>query len=247
MWISSYTPRLTVAEADRCWMSPAAVCGLAAVGDSVRPETRKFLNNVSDRGLIPYIKSGEGKTAPKLYSLVSAVMLRTIKEITANGRPYDFAGPIARQAGEIARNLIEHHGSLDEIDYGGPEWVVLYESDHGGRVARVRTARWSTLQAGDMLGTYDLGIFSAGEVVWNVIRHYADPWARERIILGLDAPAGRYDGSDDQGRPLDPAHPWNASLPPLERARRLVEIEEYITAREDRDHASPSEPSKRAD
>jgi hypothetical protein len=32
--------------------------------------------------------------------------------------------------------------------------------------------------------------------------------------------------------PLDPNHIWNQGLPPLERAKRLVEIEEYIARRE---------------
>ena len=45
-------------------------------------------------------------------------------------------------------------------------------------------------------------------------------------------PLSRYAGCDDQGYPLDPDHPWNRDLPPLERAKRLVEIEEIINRRE---------------
>lgn len=45
-------------------------------------------------------------------------------------------------------------------------------------------------------------------------------------------PPSRYAGCDDQGYPLDPNHPWNRDLPPLERAKRLVEIEEIINRRE---------------
>lgn len=42
----------------------------------------------------------------------------------------------------------------------------------------------------------------------------------------------KYRGFDFNGFPLDPKHPWNTALPPDERARRLIEIEEYIAARE---------------
>jgi hypothetical protein len=44
----------------------------------------------------------------------------------------------------------------------------------------------------------------------------------------------RYIGVDDAGFPLDPNHPGNLNLSPLARAKRLVEIEEYI---EDRDRS----------
>jgi hypothetical protein len=44
-----------------------------------------------------------------------------------------------------------------------------------------------------------------------------------------DAPK-RYVGVDDRGLPLDPKHPQNLKLSPLDRAKRLVEIEEYIEA-----------------
>jgi hypothetical protein len=44
----------------------------------------------------------------------------------------------------------------------------------------------------------------------------------------------RYAGCDDDGSPLDPEHPWNKDRPPVERAKRLVEIEEYIVKREQR-------------
>jgi hypothetical protein len=44
----------------------------------------------------------------------------------------------------------------------------------------------------------------------------------------------RYAGCDDEGSPLDPEHPWNKDRPPVERAKRLVEIEEYIVKRDKR-------------
>lgn len=41
-----------------------------------------------------------------------------------------------------------------------------------------------------------------------------------------------YSGSDENGYPLDPAHPWNTDLPPDQRAKRHREIHAYIAKRE---------------
>lgn len=41
----------------------------------------------------------------------------------------------------------------------------------------------------------------------------------------------RYRGADSNGYPLDPAHPWNADLPPKEREARIAEIQRYIEER----------------
>ena len=56
-------------------MTPADTCDLAAVGDYKDPKTKKLLNTLSDRGHVPFVKSGEARTSPRLYSLVSAAML----------------------------------------------------------------------------------------------------------------------------------------------------------------------------
>src|SRR5690348_16886819 len=113
MRIAPYTPKLTIAEADRCWMHPIDVCALAAVGDADKPDVRRFLSNISDRGHIPFEKSGEAKTKPRLYSCVSAIMLRAMREITGSGRPYEFAAPIAAHIAALARDLIRDCRSID--------------------------------------------------------------------------------------------------------------------------------------
>lgn len=41
-----------------------------------------------------------------------------------------------------------------------------------------------------------------------------------------------YRGCDENGYPLDPAHPWNADLPPADRIKRRREIDAYIAERE---------------
>lgn len=242
MRISTYTPKLTVAEADRCWMTPLEVCDLAVIGDPSKPEVRRFLNNVSDRGFIPFVKSGDAKTSPKLYSCISAVALRCFREITVSGRPYEFAAPIAAHVADLARKIIVEVRELNELDSEVPDWFVVYSSGWKGKVESVRTVRAEKLNPEAFFGSYDHGVFSAGDVIWNVLRHYPDYWARDRIARGLDQPAGRYDGSDSNGKPLDPAHPWNANLPPLERAKRLLEIEEYIAMR-DADRAKDDDTS----
>jgi hypothetical protein len=244
MKISNYTPRITPQELDRCWIQPREICELAVVGDIEKPEVRRFLSNLSDRDLLPFVKSGAGKTSPKLYSPNAAIGLRVFKEICRNGRTYDFAAPIAAHIMQLARSLVSTLSDLDQLDAGGPDWLVVFSTDHAGRSCSIETLR-TVMQGGtspmipmenfSLVGNYEFGVIAAGEIIWNVLRHYPDHWARERIIKGLDAPSGRYDGCDVNGMPLDPAHPWNANLPPLERAKRLVEIEEYLAATEKKD------------
>jgi len=56
----------------------------------------------------------------------------------------------------------------------------------------------------------------------------ADSW----FTSSTTSTPSRYVGVDDKGSPLDPKHPQNLKLFPLDRARRLVEIEEYIESRD---------------
>ena len=232
MRIATYTPKLTIAEADRCWMLPIDVCALAAIGDAEKPDVRRFLSNISDRGHIPFEKSGEAKTKPRLYSCISAIILRTMREITDSGRSYEFAAPIAEHVGNLVRGLIRDCASLDELDTGDPDWIVIYQARWNGSAHKIKTIRSADFRPAIFVGgSYDHGVFLAGDVIWNALRHYADYWARDRVARGIDQPS-RYDGGDDKGYPLDPGHPWNRDLPPLERAKRLVEIEDFIARRE---------------
>ncbi len=243
MRISAYTPKLTVAEADRRWMPALDICELAVIGDADKPEVRRFLNNVSEKGHIPFEKPEKSKTSPKLYSCISAIMLRVMREITASGRPYEFASPIAAYVGELARQLITECEKLDDIDTAEADWLVLYETSWNGQAEHIRTVRASELNSDIFSHHYDVGLFSAGAVIWNVLRNYPDYWARDRVLRGLDRPAGRYDGCDLNGYPLDPGHSWNRDLPPLERAKRLLEIEEYIARREAEQSEQAADPA----
>lgn len=231
MLLAPYLPRLTVTEAERCWMQPLDVCELAMIGEEHRPETRKFLANVSDRGHVDFVRSGGGRTSPKLYSLKSAIMLKVFREMTDLQHSYEFAYPIAQKVCETAMGMIGTFDDPHQIEED--DWIVVFRADRKGAPGNIKILRRETLTAGGVLNVLGPagGFIVAGFICFNIFRRYGEYWARERIRTGAD-PGGRYDGCDDNGRPLDPAHTWNASLPPLERARRLVEIEEFIARRD---------------
>lgn len=235
MRLASYIPNLTTAELNRCHLSPAEACELAVVGvGSARgeKEARKLLNNLADRELLPFEKGGTGRTSPKLYSLKAAVMLRSFSELVTNRRPYEFAYPIVQKIAAVTEKVISECHSLDDLDTAdGFEWFVVYSTHERG--PEPRAIRRSEFTPENVARHPDNGVFNAGELIWSIFHRYPDFWSRDRLARGLDAPAGRYDGSDEQGLPLDPAHPWNRNLPPLERAKRLLEIEEYIAKREE--------------
>jgi hypothetical protein len=208
MWLATYIPELTVAEADRCWMPPFELCLLAGM-DKDTPEMRRFLNNISDRGYIPFVKSGPSRTSPRVYSCISAIMMRAITGITASGRTYEFAAPIARHVADLARDMIRRFNTLDMLDKAEPDWLVVYEADHNGFATRIRTVDSEAL----LLGTfrqgrsYDQGVLLAGDLIAGVLRHYPDHWAKDLIRRGISKEKPQ--AFDVHGFPLDPDHPWN--------------------------------------
>jgi len=228
MRLATYLPDLTGNELNRYWLNPAKVCDLAVIGQHKDSTVRRFLANVSDRDLVPFRKSGAGKTAPRLYSLKSATMLRAMKEITSSGRSYEFAAVIADEVGKIMDNVVEtepHYDNVSEHD-----WLIVYSTYWNGRIERLQTVREVDFNAA-VLPAYDNGIFAAGSVIWNILRTYADVWANDRIDRRLDVDQSRYVGNDAEGRPLDPNHPWNQSADPVERAKLLLRNELIIGKR----------------
>lgn len=237
MRISLYTPDFTVDELNRFHLTANDACLLGAVGagsEKSLAESRKRLSNISARdGLIPFEKSGVAKTSPNLYSVKSALMFRCVDDLTGHKgsqRTFAYAAEIAQAVGEVAEKLVAENADLMDIDVSENEnWYVAYGS-YGGRADPKVIAPGRFTASAIMRGS-DTGIYAAGELVWNILRHYPGFWYENRLERGLER-LERYRGSDLQGKPLDPNHPWNRDLPPLERAKRLVEIEEYIAALE---------------
>lgn len=235
MRLARYVPKLTLSELNRKHIPPAELCDLAMVGlggERSAREARKFLSNISDRGFIPFEKSGPSKTAAKLYSLKAAIFLRCMDDLTGgeNKRTYDYAAPIADAVANLADDLVQQFKSVADLDAEGFPWFVAYGSWTGN--ANPRLVHRNDFSPETIVQGADNGVYAASELIWIIFRRYPDYWDRERVQRGLGAPAGRYDGVDDHGLPLDPAHPTNRDLPPLDRAKRLLEIEEYIAARE---------------
>lgn len=236
MQISLYTPDFSVEELNRFHLTAHDACLLGAVGiesGKMLAESRKRLSNISSRdGLIPFEKSGTGKTSPNLYSVKSALMFRCVDDLTRNNnnkKTFEYAAEIAAAVGEIAEALVANNADLMDIDVAESEnWYVAYGS-YGK--ASPRIIEPGKFTAGNIMRGDDVGIYAAGQLTWNILRNYPDFWADNRLETGLDR-LSRYRGCDLEGRPLDPNHPWNRDLPPLERAKRLVEIEEYIAGLE---------------
>lgn len=231
MRISLYTPDFTVEEFNRFHMTAADTCTLAGIvaDEKSWAEGRKRISNLSSRdGLIPFEKSGTGKTSPNLYSCKSALMFRCIDDLTRNNnnkKTFEYAAEVAALVGEVAEALVANNADLMHIDVPESEnWYVAYGSYGKASPKVIEPGKFTP--ANIMRGA-DAGIYAAGEMTWNILRTYPDYWYDNRLENGLER-LDRYRGCDLEGKPLDPNHPWNRGLPPLERAKRLVEIEEYI-------------------
>jgi len=241
MRISLYTPDFSVEELNRFHLTANDACLLGAVGienEKALGESRKRLSNISARdGLIPFEKSGTGKTSPNLYSVKSALMFRCVDDLTRNNnnkKTFEYAAEIAAAVGEVAETLVANNDDLHDIDVAeNLNWYVAYGSYGKASPKIIEPGKFTP---GNIMRGGDAGIYAAGELTWNILRSYPDYWADNRVATGLDR-LPRYRGCDLDGNPLDPNHPWNRDLPPLERAKRLVEIEEYIAALEAKEGA----------
>jgi hypothetical protein len=230
-------PELDVAEAERCWIEPDDALRMAGLDTTKNPACRKFWANIVSRGHVPFAKEGKGKTSPRLHSLLASVKARVIWEICRNLHTYEIAAPIADEAVKLATHLIQtvpHRHSIPEYD-----WPCIYTLDHKGNLGPFKLVRSEEI-TNDLLNSfgrgYHVNMIQVGEIVRRVIEAYGDLWSADLHRRGIIRP-GRYDGCDAEGYPLDPEHPWNKDLPPLERAKRLLEIEEYIERREEHERS----------
>jgi hypothetical protein len=230
MRIAPELPELTVAEAERCIMTPSDVWDLAVRSDLGMSEGPRFLNNVSDGGFIPFEKSGGARTSRRLYSVVSAVQLRAMWEITRSGRTYEFAAPIAQEVGRTARDMIARSTNLDAIKE--VDSLIVYRASLAGHPDRIAEITQGQIAPQLTMGSYDIGLVRAGSIIVGVLRRYPEYWEKDRRAHGLSKLPARYHGVDDLGLPLDPDHKIYLKLPPLERAKRRVKIEEFIACRE---------------
>ncbi len=169
-------PELTVAEAERLWLTPREVCILAAVGDPDRDRSiKRMLNTLSDRGHVPFVKTGPSKTHPRHYSLVSAAMLRVFAEMVETGRTYVYAQPVADEVAKLLKAAVEQVSDMGDLETRLMPWRLLY-----GEMTADGTPRVCKPVKGDLpideLAPLDAGVFAAGYVVWRTIESYADFW-----------------------------------------------------------------------
>ncbi|MFA5119835.1 hypothetical protein [Zavarzinia sp.] len=234
MRIIADLPELKRADVNRCWLPPVELCQLAGLDDASAQEVRNLLSNASLAGLIPFERAGRAKTSPKLYSATGAAMLRTVWEMTRSGRSYEFVAPVAHVIGEMMGALVENLPRIDDLDRAdGLSHLVIYACDGNGQIVDVRQVTDRSLAPRSLLGDhggFDVGVVFAGEIVWNVLRHYPDFWRRDLAQRTAARRRSLYRGADPDGNPLDPDHPFNRDRPAVDRARRLLEIEEFIEA-----------------
>lgn len=187
-------PDLTGEEAQRFWMTPVQVCQLAAVGDVTDPKVKKLLNTLSDRGHVPFEKSGEAKTAPRLYSLVSAAMLRVIFDITRDGRTYKYSQPAADAVGNTLLKWVEKLPDVSAIDpnYSDARLVFAGINDDG----TPRTIKW---HKGDVDGGAYMAysVYDAGYLITRILETYASFWFGDLVARGeIDPPERKQVGKD---------------------------------------------------
>ena len=186
MRLNRNLPELTDVEASRQWMTARDTCLLANVGNPDHdPSVKRLLNNLSDRGHMPCIKSGSGKTAPRLYSLAGVAMLRTFNEMVATGRTYVYAQPVAEKVAELLVEAVSESVDLIDLEQRFYDCRIVYGGIRKGRGADTpegtpRIVRVFRGRVPDDLIYLDLGVFSAGIVVHGAVSAYADAWQLER-------------------------------------------------------------------
>jgi len=182
-------------------MTPVEVCRLAAVGEHTEPKVKKLLNTLSDRRHVPFVKSGTARTAPRLYSLVSAAMLRTIYEIVKDGRTYRYAQPVAEMVGA---RIVEIASTFDtpfrfDEECGGDRIVFSGITADGAP----RRIRWAT---GDVWAEFEFtySVLDAGYLIYRIVEIYAEFWGADLVRRGEIEPEADRIGPD--GWPVAEGH-----------------------------------------
>jgi len=203
MILASYVPDLTPEEAERFWMTPVEVCRLAAVGEADDPGIKKMLNTLSDRGHVPFVKSGTAKTSPRLYSLVSAAMLRTIAEIIEDGRTYRYAESVAQEVGRKLVWAAQEMPDLGDFDLAHSNDRILFSGMTNDGTPRA--VRWIT---GDSIphaaNGFSYSLFDAGYLIFRVCMSYPDFWADDLDKRGIQRNEPPGIGYDAKGFPIWP-------------------------------------------
>ena len=189
MRISRYTPDFSVEELKRFHLTANDACLLGAVGienKKALAESRKRLSNISARdGLIPFEKSGTGKTSPNLYSVKSALMFRCVDDLTRNNnkKTFEYAAEIAAAVGDIAETLVANNSDLGSIDVAESlNWYVAYGAYGKASPKIIEPGKFTP---SNIMRGGDAGIYAAGELTWNILRSYPDYWADNRVATAL--------------------------------------------------------------
>lgn len=116
-------------EAGKCWLSPADTLDLAYFARDEK--ARVLLNNLSAKGLIPFQKSGDKKTSPRLYSLESAVKFAIYWNYAQGSSDFEMAALVSEKAVELLHVLIslEHQ---DDLEPNEDAWVIACGRDFNG-------------------------------------------------------------------------------------------------------------------
>lgn len=116
-------------EAGKCWLSPADTLDLAFFARDEK--ARVLLNNLSAKGLIPFQKSGDKKTSPRLYSLESAVKFAIYWNYSQGSSDFEMAALVSEKAVELLHLLIsiEHQHDMESNE---DRWVIACGRDFNG-------------------------------------------------------------------------------------------------------------------
>ncbi len=201
MKIEEHWPEFDAAEAQRFWLTAIDLCDLAAVGDATDPKMRNMLNHLSDRGHVPFVKSGKSRTAPRHYSLVSALMLRIILDLANEGRTYVYGTAVAKAAAELMlESLNEAADSFEQERNLENTWII-----HAG-IAEDGCPKSITVHRGDSMPRptgFHFSVVDLGYMIWRVCDLYADRWRDDLQKRGIiEKPPPIEIGED--GYPIQP-------------------------------------------
>lgn len=182
------TLSISSAEAQRAWLSPADLMFVAMTEHD--PDARKMLSNISDRGLVPFIKDGRKRTAPRHYSLLSALRFKTIYKHVVRNYGYEDAAMVGEHASFMLLEAIKRFRTLEDFKCTRPGTFLVFQRDWHGQPS-IREFTPDSFDITEMI-EHAASIFSVVQVFWDmeeVISAYADRWVDSQSDDSLRFPS----------------------------------------------------------
>nr|WP_298797638.1 hypothetical protein [uncultured Acetobacter sp.] len=173
-----------------CNLSPVWV--LDVTSSHIFPDSRKMLNNISDRGYIPFERENDSPKASRLYNFYGALRFAIMRSGSAHGIAYEISSEIADTWVEYFSENFECFDSLDEFsDFFVPKALLMTKDLVGKRYYEIKDTKEFDLEGIFESGncsqycSFNKPMFRIPEILSNYAKHLFAPEKPPRKVVPM--------------------------------------------------------------